>query len=247
LELTLEQKVRVLSGRSFQETAGLEEFGIGSLKVIDGPFGARGADYSLSSPAAHFPCGPALGATFDPALLREVGAAIGEEIRLKGGDVVAGPNLNLHRTPLAGRNFECYSEDPHLTARLGVAYIHGAQSAGVAACAKHYVANDAEYKRHSVSCQVSERALRELYLVPFEAAVRDGGVWSVMAAYSGVNGTLCSEHYELLTTILRDEWGFDGWCVSDWYGVQSTAASANAGVDSEMPIEAAWGSRIECS
>jgi beta-glucosidase len=243
-DLSLDQKVVVLSGRSFQETAGLETFGIGSLKVIDGPFGARGADYSLSSPAAHFPCGPALGATFDPALLREVGAAIGAEIRLKGGDVLAGPNLNLHRTPLAGRNFECYSEDPYLTARIGVAYIQGAQSVGVAACAKHFVANDAEYRRHSVSCKVSERALRELYLVPFEAAVIEGGVWSIMAAYNGINGTLCSEHHELLTTILRDEWGFDGWCVSDWYGVQSTVASANAGVDSEMPGPVHWGAKL---
>ena len=144
------------------------------------------------------------------------------------------PTVNLHRGPLNGRNFECYSEDPYLTARLGVAYVQGVQSRGVGATIKHFVGNESEFERMTISSEISERALRELYLLPFEAAVR-AGVWAVMCSYNKLGGTYTSEHERLLTDILRDEWGFDGVVMSDWFATHSTAPSVNAGLDLEMP------------
>jgi beta-glucosidase len=190
--------------------------------------------------SASFPCGTALGATFDPAIVEEVGQALAREARSKGAHVLLAPTVNLHRTPIGGRNFECMSEDPLLTAQLAVAYITGLQGEGVAACIKHFVANDTEFERMTISSEVDERTLRELYLVPFEAAVRpaeQGGadVRCVMSSYNRVNGTYASEHHELLRGVLRDEWGFDGVVVSDWYGTHSGIASLEASLDLEMP------------
>ncbi|MGZ8763733.1 MAG: glycoside hydrolase family 3 N-terminal domain-containing protein, partial [Acidimicrobiia bacterium] len=166
--------------------------------------------------------------------------ALADEAISKGAQVLLGPTVNLHRSPLAGRNFECYSEDPHLTARLAVGFVRGVQSNDVGVTVKHFVANDSEFERMSISSEVDERTLRELYLVPFEAAVKDAGAWGVMSAYNRVNGTFCSEHPWLLTTVLRDEWGFDGFVISDWFGTHSTAPAANAGLDLEMPGPAQW-------
>ena len=235
-KLSLEEKVSLVSGADMWTTPGVERLGIPSLKVTDGPNGARGLNVpGAGLRAACFPCGTALAATWNPELVRRVGQAIGEEACSKGAHVLLAPTVNIHRSPLAGRNFECYSEDPLLAARMATAYIGGVQSRGVAACVKHFVCNDSEFERHTISSEVGERALREIYLPPFEAAVREAGVWSLMCAYNQVNGTYASEHPRLLTQILRDEWGFDGFVVSDWFATQSTTGSAAAGLDLEMP------------
>jgi len=235
--LTLEQKVALLTGADSWHTVALP--GVPVLRCSDGPAGVRGT--SWSGPAsASFPCGTALGATFDPDLVEEVGRALGREARSKGAQLLLAPTVNLHRTPIGGRNFECMSEDPTLTAHLAVAYVRGVQSEGVAACIKHFVANDTEFERMTISSEVDERTLRELYLVPFEAAVRpldEGGanVRSIMSSYNRVNGRYVPDHEGLMRELLRDEWGFDGVVVSDWFAHHDTVASALAGLDLEMP------------
>ena len=166
--------------------------------------------------------------------MRTVGERIGGEARRKGAHVLLAPTVNIHRHPLAGRNFECYSEDPFLSARLAVSYINGVQSTGVGCSVKHFVANDSEFERQTISSEVDARTLREISLVPFEAAVLEAGTWSVMSAYNRLHGTYCSEH-PLLTELLKREWGFDGVIMSDWYGTHSTVPAANAGLDLEMP------------
>jgi beta-glucosidase len=165
----------------------------------------------------------------------EVASALGEEARAKGVDVLLGPTINLHRTPVGGRNFESYSEDPHLTGELAVAFVRALQARGVAACPKHFVCNDAEYRRHSVSVEVDRRTLHEVYLRPFERAVREGGAWALMAAYNRLGGTHCAANGTLLTEILKERWGFDGVVVSDWGGTYTTVGPALAGLDLEMP------------
>jgi beta-glucosidase len=236
-ELTLEQKVMLLAGHDAWHTVELP--GVPALRCSDGPAGVRGT--SWQGPAsASFPCGTALGATFDPALVEEVGRALGREAHSKGVNVLLAPTVNLHRTPIGGRNFECMSEDPYLTSQIAVGYIRGVQSEHVAACIKHFVANDTEFERMTISSEVDERTLRELYLVPFEAAVAPveeggAGVRVVMSSYNRINGTYASEHGPLLRGVLRDEWGFDGAVFSDWYGTHSAAASLEAGLDLEMP------------
>ena len=181
------------------------------------------------------PCGSALGATWDPDLVEQVGALVGREARTKGARVLLAPTVNIHRSPLAGRNFECYSEDPLLAGRMAAGFVRGAQSQGVATTVKHFVGNDAEFERYTISSEIDERALREIYLRPFELAVREGGSLGLMTSYNRVNGRWCTEQPELLAAILRDEWGFDGFVVTDWFGITGTVASAEAGVDLEMP------------
>ena len=235
--LTLEQKVSLLAGHDNWHTEALP--GVPAMRVSDGPAGVRGT--SWTGPAsASFPCGTALGATFDPALVQEVGAALGEEARSKGAHVLLAPTVNLHRTPVGGRNFECMSEDPVLTAQIAVGYIRGVQQHHVACCIKHFVGNDTEFERHTISSEIDEVTLREAYLVPFETAVRpvaEGGadVRSLMSSYNRINGVYASEHRELLRGVLRDEWGFDGAVISDWFGTHSAAESLEAGLDLEMP------------
>jgi len=185
--------------------------------------------------SACFPCGAAQGASFDPALVERIGAALAEEARSKGAGVLLAPTVNLQRTPVGGRNFECASEDPFLAARMAAAFVRGVQGRGVGACVKHFACNDAEWERHRASVEVDERTLREVYLAPFEAAVREAGAWSVMAAYNRLGGVHCTEHERLLTGILREEWGFDGAVLSDWFATQSGPASLGAGMDLEMP------------
>jgi beta-glucosidase len=233
-ELTLEEKVSLLAGEDWWHVNAIERLGIPTLKVSDGPAGVRGAHFSGGPASASFPCGTALGATWDTALLREVGVALAAELRSKGATVILAPTVNLHRTPLAGRNFECYSEDPFLTARLSAAYIDGVQSEGMATTVKHFVANDSEFERNTISSEVPERALRELYLVPFESAV-DAGTHAIMTGYNKVAGTWCGENAPLMETIAREEWGYDGMFMSDWFGTHTTADAANAGLDLEMP------------
>ena len=232
--LTLEQKVSLLAGADIWHSVAVPDAGVPAIRVSDGPAGVRGT--SWAGPAsASFPCGTALGATFDRDLVRRVGEALGREARSKSAGVLLAPTVNLHRTPVGGRNFECMSEDPILTAELAAAYVEGVQSQRVACCIKHFVGNDTEFERMTISSDIDERTLRELYLLPFEVAVKRAGVRAVMSAYNRVNGTYAADHVELLRGVLRDEWGFDGVVMSDWFGLHSTVAGVVAGVDLEMP------------
>src|SRR5947209_8582219 len=236
-QLTLQEKVAMLAGTNDWYTVPVERLGIPSLKMTDGPNGARGAGgFTGGVKAACFPAGISLASTWNTDLVERVGQALAREAKMKGAQVLLAPTVNIQRSPLGGRNFECFSEDPFLSARLAVAYITGLQREGVGASIKHYVCNDEEFERFSISSEVRERALREIYLLPFEAAVRECQPWTIMAAYNLVNGVATSESPYLLTDILRDEWGFDGVVISDWFeSVKSTAASVNAGLELEMP------------
>ncbi|MDO8392017.1 MAG: glycoside hydrolase family 3 C-terminal domain-containing protein [Actinomycetota bacterium] len=235
--LTLEQKVALLGGNDNWHSNALP--GVPALRCSDGPAGVRGTKWNGPA-SASFPCATALGATFDPALVEEVGEALGREARSKGAHILLAPTVNLHRTPIGGRNFECISEDPQLTATLAAAYIRGVQSQRVACCIKHFVANDTEFERHTISSELDPATLREAYLVPFERAVQpvqQGGanVRSLMSSYNRINGVYASEHQELLRGVLRDEWGFDGAVISDWFGTHTAAESLEASLDLEMP------------
>jgi beta-glucosidase len=238
-EMTLEEKISMLAGADMWRTVPVKRLGIPTIKVTDGPNGARGIGDSSGPTSACFPVGTALGATWNPDLVQRVGSALGEEVKAKGAHILLAPTVNIHRSPLAGRNFECYSEDPYLTGRMAVAYIKGLQSQGVGACIKHFVCNDSEFERHSLSSEVSERALREIYLPPFRAAIHESMPWSVMSAYNKVNGTWCCENKYLLRDILKGEWGFNGIVVSDWMGTYTPKAAAG-GMDLEMPGPARW-------
>lgn len=233
-ELTVAEKAELCAGADVWRTVAIDRLGIPAIKMTDGPAGARGAAFTTHR-STGFPCGTALGATWDTDLARRLGQALAVEARAKGASILLGPTVNLHRNPLAGRNFECISEDPVLTGSLAVAYIHGVQAGGVAACIKHFVCNDAEFERHTISSDVDERPLRELYLMPFEMAVHDAGVWAVMSSYNRINGVYASEHAELVGGVLEGEWGFDGIVVSDWFGTSTTDGAAHGGLDIEMP------------
>ena len=233
-QLTLDEQVALLAGADFWHTVAIERLGIPAMRVSDGPVGARGKRFD--GPASiNVPCGTALAATWNPELVEEVGGLLGRETKVKGASVLLAPTVNLHRTPVGGRNFECMSEDPYLTARTAVAYVRGVQGEGVACCIKHFVGNDTEFERMSIDSVIDERSLRELYLVPFEAAVRDAGVMAVMTSYNRINGPFAADSTELLTGVLRGEWGFDGLVMSDWFGLHSTVEGAVSGLDLEMP------------
>ncbi|MFC5848766.1 glycoside hydrolase family 3 C-terminal domain-containing protein [Deinococcus petrolearius] len=235
-QLTLEEQVALLAGADFWRTVPIHRLNIPALKVTDGPAGARGGGALIGgTPTTAFPVGIALGSTWNPALLRRIGEHLAREAQDKGAGVLLAPTVNLFRSTLNGRNFESYAEDPLLTGTLGTAYVQGLQSKGVAATVKHFVGNESEYQRNTISSEIPERALRELYLVPFEMTVRRGGAWAVMSAYNKVNGTYSSEHPRLLTDVLRGEWGFDGLVMSDWGGTHSAGQSVRAGLDLEMP------------
>jgi beta-glucosidase len=232
--LTLPQKVRLLTGQDFWSLPAEPEIGLRSLVMSDGPAGVRGTTWSELSPSASLPSPTALAASWDVDVIDRVAGVLAVEARRKGVDVVLAPTVNLHRSPLGGRHFEAFSEDPLLSGVLGTAYVRGLQRNGVGATAKHYVANESETERFTVDIQVGERALRELYLAPFEQMVTEGGAWLVMAAYNMVNGTTMTEH-SLLTHPLKDEWGFDGVVVSDWTAARTTEPAAKAALDIAMP------------
>jgi beta-glucosidase len=232
--LSLEQKVRLLTGADFWSLHSEPAIGLRRLVVSDGPAGVRGETWDERHHSANLPSPTAIAASWDDELAEEMGRLLAFEARRKGVDVVLAPAVNLHRTPYSGRHFECFSEDPLLTARIGVAYVRGLQGSGVGATVKHFVANDSETERKTLDAQVDERTLRELYLAPFEAIIREAGPWSVMAAYNGVNGEQMTES-SLLRDILRDEWDYDGLVMSDWFATRSTTASANAALDLVMP------------
>ncbi len=235
--LTLEEKATLTAGGDMMATAGIERLGIPIVSVTDGPNGARGPSYPGigGDPSTCIPCGSALGATWDPQLVERLGALVGREALDRGCRGLLAPTVNLHRSPLAGRNFECYSEDPLLSGRLAAAYVRGVQSSGVFATVKHFVANEAEYERNAMNSVVDERSLRELYLVPFELAVREGGAMAIMTAYNRLNGTWLTEQPRFLIDLLRDEWGFEGLVMTDWFAVADSTTSLGAGLDLEMP------------
>ncbi len=233
--LSLSQKVALLTGADSWRIPGCPEIGLRPIVTSDGPSGVRGRTKDERTPSTSLPCPSALGATWDPGLVRELAAALGREARGKAVDVLLGPTINLMRTPLGGRGFEFFAEDPVLTARLAVAYVQGLQSAGVAATPKHFVANDSETRRWAYDARVGGPVLRELYLAPFEACVTEAGTMLVMAAYNRVNGVSMTENPALLRDVLKDEWGFDGVVLSDWHAARSTAATALGGLDESMP------------
>ncbi len=243
-KLMLDEKIAIVHAAGLFKNGSAERLGVPSLHMDDGPMGPRAELhndnwmplYNTRDYVTYLPSGSAVASTWNPDLARVTGEVLGEEARGRGKDVILGPSINIKRSPLCGRNFEYMSEDPMLTAVQGVAYIQGVQESDVAACVKHYAVNSQETDRLDVDETVSERALREIYLPAFESAVQDGGVLSVMGAYNLVNGIKCCEHKQLLDDILRDEYGFDGFVVSDWSAVRDTKASAEVGMDVEMSV-----------
>ena len=241
-ELTLEEKASLCLGSDFWHTAPVERLGIPQIMVSDGPHGLRAqleeADHvgiGGSAPATCFPTASALGSSWSPELFRTVGEALGREAKKLGVSVVLGPGINMKRSPLCGRNFEYISEDPWLAGELATAMVQGTQSQGIGTSLKHYAANNQEDDRLRVSAEVDDRTLREVYLPAFERVVMLSQPWTVMCVYNKINGTYCSEHYWLLTEVLREEWGFEGLVVSDWGAVHDRVAALRGGLDLEMP------------
>ena len=232
-QLTLEQKVRLMTGADIWALHPIPEIGLRRLVTSDGPAGVRGETWDERSSSANVPSPTALAASWDPVRVERMGRLLASEARRKGVDVLLAPTVNLHRTPYGGRHFECFSEDPELTAMIGTAYVRGLQAEGVAATVKHFVANDSETDRFFVDALVDERVLRELYLAPFERIV-GAGAWAVMAAYNKVNGTTMTENL-LQRDVLKREWGFDGVIMSDWYATRSVAAAGEELLDLAMP------------
>jgi beta-glucosidase len=236
-ELTLDEKAQLTAGRDMWATVAIERLGIPSVRMTDGPNGARGSALfgAGEASATCVPCGTALAATWDPDLVQRVGELLGAEARAKTCRLLLAPTVNIHRSPLAGRNFECLSEDPLLAGRIAAAYVRGVQSQGVVATVKHLAGNEAEFERHTMDSVIDERALREIYLLPFELAVREGGALGVMTSYNRLNGRYCADDEELLAGIVRGEWGFQGIVMSDWFALVKTREAARAGLDLEMP------------
>ncbi|WP_210481110.1 glycoside hydrolase family 3 C-terminal domain-containing protein [Naasia sp. SYSU D00948] len=240
--MTLEEKAGLVSGAAFWETRAVERLGIPAITLTDGPHGVRLQRQSVdhlgifaSEPATSFPTASATGSSWDPELLAEMGRALGAESRVLGVDVLLGPGVNIKRSPLCGRNFEYFSEDPFHSGAMGAALVRGIESQGVGASVKHFAANNQETDRMRVNVEVDERTLREIYFPAFERVVRDARPSTVMCAYNRVNGVFASQHRWLLTDVLRGDWGFDGYVVSDWGAVVDPPAAVEAGLDLEMP------------
>jgi beta-glucosidase len=239
-----EEKASMLAGSGWMESMPNERLGIPAIKMADGPMGVRSwaGSSSITSGgtrppvyATAFPAGIAMASTWDVDLVRSEGQAIAQEVKALGRDMILGPTVNIARTPLWGRNFEGYGEDPYLAARLAVAFVEGVQGEGVIPSVKHFVANNQEFERHRIDVKVDPRALHEVYFPAFRAAIQEGGAWAVMSAYNKVNGRWCAENAKLLTDALRKRWGFEGFVISDWGSTYSTADTINAGMDLEMP------------
>lgn len=209
------------TGKDFWHTVPIPRLGIPSIRLSDGPNGVRGTRFFDSVPAACLPCGTAIGATFDTNLALRIGHMLGNEAKAKGAHVILGPTVNIQRSPLGGRGFESFSEDPLLSGVIAGHYCKGIQQKNIAATLKHFVCNDMEDERMAVNIVVTERALREIYLLPFMIAIKLAQPRAIMTSYSQVNGTHVSENHHLLQTILRDEWKWDGLVMSDWYGLWS--------------------------
>ncbi|MGQ4477280.1 beta-glucosidase H [Streptomyces sp. SAS_276] len=233
--LGLDAKTRLLAGQDMWSLPAFPEIGLKSLVMSDGPIGVRGVRWTAADPSVALPSPTALAACWDPGLAHRAGVLLAQEARRKGVHVLLAPTVNLHRSPLGGRHFEAYSEDPYLTGRIGAGYVTGVQAGGVGTTVKHFVANDAETDRFTVNNLISQRALRELYLAPFEHIVENAHPWGIMTAYNTVNGTTMSEHRYLVNEVLRGEWGFDGFNVSDWTAARSTVGTIEGGLDVAMP------------
>jgi beta-glucosidase len=243
-ELTLGEKVSLLTGQDFWSLPALPRIGLRSLVMSDGPIGVRGTGWAPADESVALPSPTALAASWDPALAERAGLLLGQESRRKGVHVLLGPTVNLQRTPLAGRHFECYSEDPLLSGEIGAGFVTGVQAHGVGTTVKHLVGNDFETDRLTVDVRIGERALREVYLAPFERIVA-AGAWGVMSAYNGVNGLPMASNGPLQTGVLKDDWGFDGIVVSDWRAARETVGAALGGLDIAMPaLENPWGPRL---
>jgi len=240
-EMTLEEKASLCSGKNFWETQEVERLGVPSIMMTDGPHGLRkitGGPSSasrISIPSTCYPTAVLTASSFDRDLLSEMGQAIGEEAVSEGVSVVLGPGVNIKRSPLCGRNFEYFSEDPYLSGEMAVSFINGVQSKGVGTSLKHFAANEQETRRWSSDSQIDERTLREIYFAPFKKAVEEARPATVMCSYNKLNGEYASENHRLLTEILRDEWGFDGLVVSDWGAVNDRVKGLAAGLELEMP------------
>jgi beta-glucosidase len=242
--MTAAEKARMLSGAGWMESHPVDRLGIPTLKMADGPLGVRNwsgpsaVTNAAAAPPVHataFPAGIAMASTWNVTLVREEGRVIAEEVKALGRDMILGPTVNIARTPLWGRNFEGYGEDPYLAARMGVAFVQGVQGEGVIPSVKHFAANNQEFERHRIDEAIDARTLHEIYFPAFKAAVEEAGAWAVMSAYNKVNGDWCAESPYLLTEILRKSWGFKGFVISDWGSTYSTARPVNAGMDLEMP------------
>ena len=241
-QMTLEEKCFLLSGKDFWQTRSVERLEVHNMVLSDGPHGVRrqagsGDQLGLnpSLPATCFPTAATIANSWDPALGDEIGECLGEEAASQGVGVLLGPGLNIKRSPLCGRNFEYFSEDPYLSGKMAAGYIRGIQKNGVAACPKHFACNSQELRRMASDSVLDERTLREIYLTGFEIAVKEGGARSLMSSYNRVNGVYANENYHLLQEILRDEWGFDGFVVSDWGGSNEHVEGVRAGSHLEMP------------
>lgn len=240
-QLNLEEKFALLTGADSWHTVAVERLGIPAISMADGPHGLRkvkieGADERQTIKAVCFPTSSAMAATWNTKLVRRIGQALGEECGAMEVDILLGPGINIKRTPLCGRNFEYFSEDPLLAGELAAAYIEGVQSQGVGTSLKHFAANNQEFDRFQISSEIDQRTLREIYLKPFEIAVKKAQPWTVMCAYNRLNGIYCSENRFLLHDVLRREWGFEGFVVSDWHAVHQRSLSLQASLELEMPF-----------
>ncbi|CAN8101478.1 unnamed protein product [Discula destructiva] len=239
-ELTQAEKISLLTAADFWRTKAITEKGIPAAKTSDGPNGARGGIFVGGTKAALFPCGVSLAATWNRDLLFKVGQHLAQEVKARSAHILLAPTVCMHRHPLGGRNFESFSEDPLLTGKLAAQYIRGLQQEGVAATIKHFVGNEQETHRLTIDSLVQERPLREIYLKPFEIAVREANPWAVMSSYNLVNGVHADMNTHTLKDILRDEWEYDGTVMSDWGGINSTVESISAGCDIEFPFSSKW-------
>ncbi|CAG8279779.1 unnamed protein product [Penicillium salamii] len=234
-QMTLEEKVLLLCGQDLWRTNPIPRLGVSRIKTSDGPVGVRGGIFTDGVSAASLPTGVSLASTWDKEVMRDVCQVLISEAKSKEVDVLLGPTVCIPRTPLGGRNFEAYSEDPFLTGKLAAEFINSIQGAGIGACIKHFVANDQETRRFFIDEKIPDRALREIALQPFQIAIRDSDPWTLMTAYNKVNGVFCSAHDFLLQEVLRNEWQWDGLAMSDWFGTNSVVPSLKAGLDLEMP------------
>ncbi|KAH8117155.1 glycoside hydrolase superfamily [Phellopilus nigrolimitatus] len=239
-KLSIDEKIQLLSAPDWWNTSAIKRLDIPAVRMSDGPNGVRGSSHFVVTPAQCLPCATALGSTFDPDLIFKVGGFLAAEAKVKSSVILLAPTCNIQRSPLGGRSFESFSEDPTLSGILAAAYVNGVQARGVAATIKHFVANDQEHERTAVDSVVSERALREIYLYPFMLAQKHAKPWAFMTSYGRIDGVHCSENRRLLNDILRKEWGFDGLVMSDWYGTYSVDLAIKAGLDLEMPGPPRW-------
>ncbi len=238
-EMTLEEKAALCVGSCPWATCPVDRLKVPAMTLADGPHGVRmsvnrKASFSKSHPATCFPTASCLASTWDRDLMYTMGNALAEEAITHKVDLLLGPGVNMKRSPLGGRNFEYFSEDPYLAGEMAAGLINGIQDKGVGATIKHFAANNQEFKRYTMSAEIDERTLREIYLPAFEMAIKKAKPWAVMCAYNRVNGVSCSEHNRLLTKILREEWGFDGLVMSDWGAIHNLVNALSAGLDLEM-------------